>query len=63
MLKLATVVLCAALSFPVLADEAGDLARKHLYEGTIGQGLTELKPFYERQDLEGRFGVGLLSFI
>jgi len=63
MLKLATAVLCAALSFPVLADEAGDLARKHLYEGTIGQGLTELKPFYERQDLEGRFGVGLLSFI
>jgi hypothetical protein len=63
MLKLATVVLCAALSFPVLADEAGDVARKHLYEGTIGQGLTELKPFYERQDLEGRFGVGLLSFI
>ncbi|HEV2518832.1 MAG TPA: hypothetical protein VGV07_26530 [Devosia sp.] len=63
MLKLATVALCAALSFPVLADEAGDLTRKHLYEGTIGQGLTELKPFYERQDLEGRFGVGMLSFI
>lgn len=68
MLKLATVLLCAVLSVPVLscpglADEAGDLARKHLYEGTIGQGLTELRPFYERQDLEGRFGVGLLSFV
>ncbi|MBN9363772.1 MULTISPECIES: hypothetical protein [unclassified Devosia] len=68
MLKLATVVLCAALclpalSWPVLADEAGDVARKHLYAGTIGEGLSELKPYYERQDLEGRFGVGLLSFI
>jgi len=68
MLKLATAVLCAALcvpvlSLPVLADEAGDIARKHLYAGTIGEGLSELKPFYERQDLEGRFGVGMLSFI
>lgn len=63
MLKLATVVLCAALSFPVLADEAGDITRQNLYAGTIGEGLSELKPYYERQDLEGRFGVGLLSFI
>lgn len=63
MLKLATVALCAALSFPALAGEAGDLVREHLYDGTTGQGLIELKPFYERQDLEGRFGVGLLSFI
>lgn len=63
MLRLAIVALCAALSLPALAGEAGDLARKHLYAGTVGQGLNELKPFYERQDEEGRFGVGLLSFI
>lgn len=63
MLRLAIVALCAALSLPAVAGEAGDLARKNLYAGTIGQGLTELKPFYERQDMEGRFGVGLLSFI
>ena len=42
MLKLATVVLGAALSFPVLADEAGDLARKHLYEGTIGPSVVDI---------------------
>lgn len=63
MLRLAIVALCAALSLPALAGEAGDISRKHLYAGTIGQGLTELKPLYERQDMEGRFGVGLLSFI
>lgn len=63
MLRLATVMFCAALSLPALAGEAGDISRQHLYAGTIGQGLSELKPFDERQDPEGRFGVGLLGFI
>ena len=54
MLRLAIVALCAALSLPALAGEAGDISRSHLYGGTIGQGLTELKPFYEHQRSEPR---------
>lgn len=62
MLKRAAALLFAALCVPAMAGEAGDIARTHLYAGTLGEGLNQLRPFYERGDMEGRFGVGLMSF-
>lgn len=62
MLKRAAGLLFAMLCLPAVAGEAGDITRTHIYGGTLADGLNELRPFYERGDMEGRFGVGLLSF-
>jgi len=62
MLKQAAALLFAAMCLPAVAGEAGDLTRQHLYAGTLPDGLNELRPFYERGDMEARFGVGLVSF-
>jgi len=53
----------AALALPAIAGEAGDLARQHLYAGSLSEGLTALVPFDERYDQEGRFGIGLIRFV
>ena len=62
MLKPVVACLLAFLCVPAVAGEAGDLARKHLYAGTLAEGLEELRPFDERYDQEGRFGIGLIKF-
>jgi hypothetical protein len=62
MLKRAAALVFAALCVPAIAGEAADITRTNLYAGTLGQGLDALRPFYESGDMEGRFGVGLVSF-
>lgn len=59
MLKCLAAACIAALSLPAVAGEAGDLAVRHLYAGTAGQGIAELSG---RPDAEARFGKGLLQF-
>src|SRR5690606_32052202 len=49
------------LSGPGLAGEAGDITRRHLYEGMLAAGIDELAPRQDA-DQEARFGVGLLRF-
>ena len=53
----------ALLAVPALAGEGGDVARTHLYAGTIDAGVEALRPFDERSDQEGRFGIGLIRFV
>src|SRR5690606_37028633 len=48
---------------PALAGEGGDLAKEHLYAGTLDAGLEALAPFETQGDQEGRFGIGLIRFV
>ena len=63
--RLAAAATCVALALPspTLASEAGDILRKHLYEGTQQQGIDELTPLRDSLPPEAGFGMGLLTFV
>lgn len=42
---------------------AGDLARKHLYDGNLAVGLSERAPLQAAGDQEALFGAGMLTFV
>lgn len=63
MLKPVVACLLACLALPAIAGEGGDIARDHLYAGTLVDGVEALRPFDERYDQEGRFGLGLIKFV
>ena len=61
--RLAAAAIAAVLVLPGpgLAGEAGDITRRHLYEGTLAVGVEALAPLRDA-DQEARFGTGLLRF-
>lgn len=63
--RLAAAAMCIALALPAPAhaSEAGDILRKHLYEGTLQQGIDELTPLHDTLLPEAWFGMGLLTFV
>lgn len=62
-LAAAAMLAVLALPSPGHAGEAGDLTRRHLYEGTLAAGLEALSPLEAAGDPEARFGAGLLTFV
>jgi hypothetical protein len=63
MLKPLLAAVIALITMPALAGEGGDIAREHLYAGTLKTGVEALRPLDERNDQEGRFGIGLIGFV
>lgn len=63
MLKPLMALAMALLAGSAVAGEGGDLARDHLYAGTLEAGVAALKPFDAGGDNEGRFGIGLIKFV
>lgn len=59
----AAMLAAFALLSPGHASEAGDIARKHLYEGTLAAGLEELTPLQDALHQDAWFGMGLLTFV
>ncbi len=62
-LAVAAMATAFALHSPVHASEAGDITRKHLYEGTLAAGLEELAPLHDALHQDAGFGMGLLTFV
>ena len=60
--RLAAAAALAGLCTPVMAGEAAEILRKHLYEGRLAAGLEQLAPL-QAGDQEARFGAGLLTFV
>src|SRR5690606_21856528 len=62
--RLAAAALATAIAIPsvAIAGEAGDLTRRHLYEGTLAAGLEALHPLVAGESPEALFGAGLLTF-
>lgn len=62
-LAAAAALAALALPSPAQAGAAGDLTRRHLYEGTLAAGLEALAPLAAAGDQEARFGAGMLRFV
>ncbi len=48
---------------PAMAGQAGDLARTHLYAGSLAAGTEALAPLAKTGDREAAFGLGLIGFV
>lgn len=63
MLKPVVAAIVALLAIPALAGEGGDVARQHLYAGSLAEGTEQLAPLGAAGDQEARFGIGLIKFV
>ncbi len=63
MLRFLVAGLALLLASPASAGEAGDVARQHLYAGTLAEGVQQLAPLDAGGDQEARFGIGLIRFV
>lgn len=63
MFKRVLALLACAVSLPAFAGEAGDLARQHLYAGTLAEAKVALAPLGAAGDTEAQFGLGLIEIV